>query len=261
MTDFILEAQTFPFFQQLPAWRGLLENFKQLARPPVSLFQVSCVAVGKSGKAYVGVNLEFEGMPISETVHAEQFAVCLAHLHGETALTHLFVSAMPCGHCRQFLMELGQPSLAMTVLEGEKEVQTTLAQLLPYPFTLARAGTGMLQVMPAASQATDIETCVHQTALRAYTPYTKHPSGLVFRLADGSFVTGSSLESAAYNPTLPPLQSALIHLVSLGRAYGDIVEAALMETSAAPVSYAEIIQKWLEHYAPAAIFRKLPLPG
>jgi cytidine deaminase len=261
MTDFILPARTFPFFQQLPAWRELLENLKQAARPPVSLFRVSCVAIGKSGKAYVGVNLEFEGMPIGETVHAEQFAVCLAHLHGETGLTHLFVSAMPCGHCRQFLMELGHPTLPMTVLEGEKEVQTTLAQLLPYPFTLARPGTGMLQVMPSTVQPTDMATAVHQAALRSYTPYTKQPAGLTFRLKDGTMINGSSLESAAYNPTLPPLQSALIHLVSLNRTYDEIVEAVLMETSAPAVSYAEITQKWMAHHAPEALFRAITLPG
>ncbi len=55
-----------------------------MARAPVSGFHVGAVAIGESGQAYLGVNLEFEGQPFAHTVHAEQFAIALARVNGET---------------------------------------------------------------------------------------------------------------------------------------------------------------------------------
>jgi cytidine deaminase len=39
-------------------------------------------------------------------VHAEQFLVINALLHGECEIRKLAVTAAPCGHCRQFYSEL-----------------------------------------------------------------------------------------------------------------------------------------------------------
>ena len=64
------------------------------------------MALGASGRLFVGVNLEFPGLPLHHSVHAEQFLIANAGQAGEQALTRLAVSAVPCGHCRQFCSEL-----------------------------------------------------------------------------------------------------------------------------------------------------------
>lgn len=66
----------------------------------------SAIGLASSGCIYVGVNLEFPGMPLSQSVHAEQFLMANLLLHGEARLDTLAVSAAPCGHCRQFYSEL-----------------------------------------------------------------------------------------------------------------------------------------------------------
>lgn len=65
------------------------------------------VAYGKSGGAYLGVNLEYERVGLAETVHGEQFATILATLSNESGITTLASAGdgSPCGHCRQWLNE------------------------------------------------------------------------------------------------------------------------------------------------------------
>lgn len=58
------------------------------------------------GSLYVGVNLEFPGVPLNQSVHAEQFLVANLISGGQQALQALAVNAAPCGHCRQFYSEL-----------------------------------------------------------------------------------------------------------------------------------------------------------
>ncbi|HEX3548797.1 MAG TPA: cytidine deaminase, partial [Candidatus Elarobacter sp.] len=101
------------------------------ADAPVSGFRVGAVALGASGAAYAGGNLEFAGAPLAASVHAEQAAVANAWLHGETAIAAIGASAEPCGHCRQFLMELGDGNVAIAV--PGKPV-ATLGELLPRAF-------------------------------------------------------------------------------------------------------------------------------
>ncbi len=64
------------------------------------------MALGASGRLFVGVNLEFLGLPLHHSVHAEQFLIANAAQAGEAALTRMAISAVPCGHCRQFCSEL-----------------------------------------------------------------------------------------------------------------------------------------------------------
>lgn len=81
---------------------------KRFARPPISLYHVGIAGLGKSGTIYLGVNLEFLGLPLSQAVHGEQFLVANARNHGEKELVMIALSAAPCGHCRQFLYEMGR---------------------------------------------------------------------------------------------------------------------------------------------------------
>lgn len=106
MKDFVIEASR---AEKLRHDSGLgVEQFlaslvqptADLARPPISKFHVGAVGLGYSGRIFRGVNLEFEGLPLNYTVHAEQFLVANALQHGEKRIVFLAVSAAPCGHCR-----------------------------------------------------------------------------------------------------------------------------------------------------------------
>lgn len=74
---------------------------------PISNYRVAMVALGASGSAYLGVNLEFEHLGLAETVHGEQFATISAVLSNDTGVTTLASAGdgSPCGHCRQWLNE------------------------------------------------------------------------------------------------------------------------------------------------------------
>lgn len=62
--------------------------------------------LGSSGRVFLGANLEFAGLPLNFSIHAEQFLLVNMLRAGERQLVQLMVSAAPCGHCRQFLAEL-----------------------------------------------------------------------------------------------------------------------------------------------------------
>ena len=99
---------------------------------PISGFRVGAVARGLSGALYAGANLEFAGLPLSCSVHAEQSALTNAWVHGEEGLDAVAVSAAPCGYCRQFLYELvGAERLEILLPERPA---TRLSALLPAAF-------------------------------------------------------------------------------------------------------------------------------
>ena len=58
-----------------------------------------------------------------------------------------------------------------------------------------------------------------QQASQSYAPYSHCPSGLAIATAGGAVYSGPYLESAAFNPSLGPLQAAVIDAVTDGIAY------------------------------------------
>ena len=60
--------------------KALLSPTSTLARPPISQFHVGAVGMTPTGDIYMGVNLEFEDMPLNNSVHAEQFLLSLIHI-------------------------------------------------------------------------------------------------------------------------------------------------------------------------------------
>ena len=62
---------------------------------PISGFYVGASAVGKSGKLYLGANMEFKGVPLSASLHAEQSAILNAWTHEEREVVALHVSDTP----------------------------------------------------------------------------------------------------------------------------------------------------------------------
>jgi len=218
----------------------LLAQAKAMARPLVSDYSVGAIAIAESGKAYLGCNLEFPNQPLSQTVHAEQFAIVLARLHGETGIQKLVVSEAPCGHCRQFMLEMGKPALPITVMESDRTLELTLADLLPYPFTLHPGALGLMhQTMQPFSYTQDpnlkpVASDALEAVCRSYAPYTQGYAGVAIRTESDTIYTGSLLESAAYNPTVPALQAALIDMVASGEPYDAMREVLLVEAEGAP---------------------------
>ncbi len=219
------------------AARGLLPWAAAFAEVPLSGFAVGAVAVGASGAAYAGANLEFAGAPLGASVHAEQSAVANAWLHGERAVVALAASAQPCGHCRQFLIELGDADRLAIWAAGAPAA--TLAALLPAAFGPADLGVrATLLAAPTPPLTSDLDPddplggAALEAAQRSYAPYSHAYAGAALRLADGTIVGGSYAESAAFNPSLPALQCALVERALWRRGDTPVVEAVLVEAPA-----------------------------
>src|SRR5512138_585592 len=116
-----------------------LAEAQSYARPAVSGYRVGAVARGTSGALYLGANLEFPGVSLGQTVHAEQAALSNAFMHDEPGIDAIAVTAPPCGHCRQFLYEFAEGRDIQILLPGQPA--TSLTALLPRPF-----GPGELNV-------------------------------------------------------------------------------------------------------------------
>ncbi|CAG9464618.1 unnamed protein product [Pedinophyceae sp. YPF-701] len=262
---------------------GLMGPGSMLARPPISQFNVGAVALGYSGRLYLGVNLELPQSPLANSVHAEQFAIMHALLRGETGLHSIAVTAAPCGHCRQFLSELAcaaQVRLIFVDHDGSRSPPGgySLDDLLPHRFgpvdllgtdfdsgedaepLLMEPRDNCLQLCTSSeAELSSHDATVREAAAAAlsaanqsYAPYTKCPSGVAAITGDQVF-SGPYVESAAFNPSLPPLQSCLVDAVSRGLAsYEEITHVVLVETARGLVQQSPVIAAVVRAIAPQA---------
>lgn len=255
----------------------LVPSAMKRAVVPISRFPVGAVGLGASGRVYVGVNLEFRGLPLCHSVHAEQFLVANAAAAGESALRAVAVSHMPCGHCRQFLQEIrGASGIQILVTtdaeEGCAPEWRTVASLLLRPFgphdllpedvplVLEPHDNPLGDPVPAVANgfaAGDLEARLREAAEAAarasHAPYSECPSGFAVADGDGRIYAGGCLESAAYNPTLGPIQAAIIAMVAAGGGpAGDVVAAALVEKERAAVAQETTARIFLGSVAPHA---------
>ena len=112
------------------------------AYAPYSNHKVGAALVGKSGKIYLGCNVE--SAAYSPTNCAERTAVFKAVSEGEREFTAIAIVGgigdklselcAPCGVCRQVLREFSDGSLRVIMGTPEKITVSTLAELLPYSF-------------------------------------------------------------------------------------------------------------------------------
>lgn len=211
---------------------SLIPKATELARASISSFRVGAVALGKSRTAYLGANQEFPGLPLNFTIHAEQAAVVNARLHGEKGLLALAVSAAPCGHCRQFLSEIGNP--ALDIAAGNDILP--LAELLPNSFSLPTGGETLFSrsdIMARAGSLSSPEDAARLMADASFSPYTHTKCGIVLVDDAGKIFSGCLLECSAYNPSLSAFQTAMItHALSGG---GAISEVYLYEKGPSPI--------------------------
>ncbi|THU59570.1 hypothetical protein C4D60_Mb07t03490 [Musa balbisiana] len=264
----------------------LVPTALRLARPPISNYPVGAVGLGMSGRIFLGVNLEFPGLPLNHSVHAEQFLVANAAAHGEAGISCIAVSSFPCGHCRQFLQEIrGAGEIQIVVTSDEDAAFRPLSSLLPHrfgPFDLLHKGIPLL-LEPHDNDLGSVESAVIagggdevyegieregiQQRLRAaagaaakasHAPYSGCAAGFAVADGEGRVYAGSYMESAAYNPSLGPVQAAMVRYVAACGGVGgehrgwEIFAAALVEKEAAAVSHEGTARIFLEAVAPGA---------
>lgn len=234
------------------------------AHPPVSRFHVGALALGGSGTLYFGANLEFEGLPLCETIHAEQAAIVHAWLGGETELRVLATSAAPCGFCRQFMVELPEPRPTI-LMPGQPPIE--LDALLPAHFgpeqlgrtpTALSAGPHRLRVV-GADPREPLVAATLAAATRASAPYSGTIAALGLETRDGQRFAGAVIESVAYNPTLGPMQAAVIALHVKGGRLADIDAALLLEPADGAVHHARSAAQILASLAPSVALRVLAI--
>ncbi|KAK6941398.1 Cytidine/deoxycytidylate deaminase, zinc-binding domain [Dillenia turbinata] len=288
----------------------LVRSAQKLARPPISKYHVGAVGLGSSGRIFYGANLEFPNLPLHHAVHAEQFLLTNLSLHGESSLSHLAVSAAPCGHCRQFLQEIRNASNTQILILPEDDKNgdfdessfVKLIDLLVRPFgpndlllkevplllekhnnrlelvkqhvngedkklrngfsNLAleeidgekgKLGNGFLN---SSDLQSNLVVVALEAANNAHAHYSKCPSGVSLMDTEGKIYKGSYAESAAYNPSLGPLQAAIIgYIASGGKGYDKIVKAVLVEKEDAVVKQEDTARLLLKMISPNCEFR------
>ena len=229
---------------------------------PLSQYHVGAVVRGTSGSLYLGANLEVPGEMLGFSVHAEQSAVANAFMHDEHGLTSIAITAAPCGHCRQFLNELSNAPDLKLIIKGRDP--TELSALLPAAF-----GPGELGVTErvfrsrkvgldlVGGSSGDLASLALRAAAKSYAPYTRAHSGVALIASTSTVYAGSYLENAAFNPSLSPLQSALVGLAMTYEDPARIASVVLVELESAPISQMSATKAVLDGLAPAARLRRV----
>ncbi len=129
----------------LPRWREL-QTAARAARgnawAPYSRFQVGAAVLTADGRIFVGCNVENASYGL--TICAERVAICTAIAQGCSSFTAICVSLtgipVPCGACRQFLVEFNPEMLVLLddvdhTADMPPEL-VRLSELLPRAFRL-----------------------------------------------------------------------------------------------------------------------------
>ena len=127
------------------AERELVEAAEQAqsrAYAPYSKFKVGAALRGASGRIYSGCNVE--NASYGATVCAERSAIAQMIAAGEQRFTAVAVytdadePAMPCGICRQALVEFADGEIPVVAAGPSSQRRSTLAELLPEAFRFHR---------------------------------------------------------------------------------------------------------------------------
>ena len=234
---------------------------------PISHYAAGAVLLGASGALYIGANMEFRGTCLGQSVHAEQCAVANALLHRESALKAIVTAPTPCGHCRQFLREC-QGAETMQVRcyakEGDNPLRCNmpLLDILPHSFgpqdldcTVTLLNHNELQfewVSPPEAPPSHFQQ-VFEWLSRSYAPHTGAHGCVALeweREGKSGVAWGVYMENAAYNPSFPPLQCALVHLKLQGASYEHIVGVQVFEKEEAPINHFRSSELLLSAVAP-----------
>lgn len=207
---------------------------------PISHFHVGAIARGVSGNWYLGANVEFAGVPLGQSIHAEQCAITHAWASGEQRLDSITVNYSPCGHCRQFMSELNSQRDLKISLPGRSVL--TLGDYLVDSFGPADLGIDTL-LLDTQQHGYRIQGEHHPladaalaAANRSHAPYSRSHSAVAILTDKGEIYAGAYAENAAFNPSLPPLQAAVLMMYLKGSADDRIVRAVVAEAASPQIS-------------------------
>ena len=247
---------------------------------PTSRTQVGAAALASDGRVFLGVNVEFAHATLDSAIHAEQFAISNAALHGAVRLTMLCATASPCGHCRQFCKELnGSKELLVVFARGEpkRPMRSLLDDLLPFGFgpsdlgivertLLAHRTVASTEIVSVDSTPADatLAPALRDAALDAlrqsYAPYSHSHAGCAIQFRNATTTTtttttsattfssttiviGYEIESCAYNPTMSATRVALAALLMRGAQWRDIEIVVLAENDQSIVRLMKVAQE------------------
>lgn len=123
----------------------LAKQARQNAYAPYSNYYVGAALRTKSGRIYLGCNIENHGI---QGICAERTAFAKALSKGEREFESITIVGgmhgkeateicMPCGYCRQFMSEFVDKDFKIFVIGENNEVeQYTMDELLPHGFKI-----------------------------------------------------------------------------------------------------------------------------
>lgn len=241
---------------------ALLPLAAAYAHVPISKFYVGAIVRGLSGRLYFGANMEWTGLQMGQTIHAEQAAISHAWMKGEQGLIDVTVNYSPCGHCRQFMNELTSAKQLMIQLPDRKP--RSLHEYLPDSFGPKDLNitTALMDAVNHHQTSSDSDPLIQQALIalnKSHAPYSHNLSGVALLTQNQGCFLGAYAENAAFNPSLPPLQVALVQLRMAQIAFEHITHAALVEIKDATVSHLADTQATLDALDPDIEFSYLAL--
>lgn len=243
---------------------SLLPRATSKAFAGLSNFKVGAIVLAASGNAYFGSNIEIPNQVCGFTVHAEQSALANAFNHGDRDIKAIVITYAPCGHCRQFMTEFSL-SYDLPIIV-QRTGATTLGKLLPEPFGPVDLGNksgaahfkstrlNLFESFEAFDAEPELEKAALKAAEVSYAPYSAALSGAALATKKGRVYSGSYIESVAFNPGMPPLQSAVVALIQSGERTEDIVAAVVVELKDAAFTQEDSAKATLRGLQPGARF-------
>jgi len=237
----------------------LLDVAKDIAKPGISNFFVGAVGLeAETGNLILGGNVEFLGTHLGYTLHGEGFVFTRAMSRGTNISVIAIGEAHPCAHCRQCLAEYAA-SDRLELIDPLGHT-LTLSQLYPWPFDPDYLGeSGAVPGRELWSDlkfeedaASPVAEALLTVGRRSHSPYSKCPGAVLLHLKDGNVVSGLAIESVAFNPTIHPIQSAMVDLLAHGYSYSDIAGASLGTVRGGDVDYMVSTRELLGRMAPGA---------
>jgi cytidine deaminase len=97
----------------------------------------------------------------------------------------------------------------------------------------------------------DLINSALKAANNSHAPYSGSPSGVALMDCEGKIYSGWYMESAAYNPSLGPVQAAVVaYVAGGGGGYEKIVAAVLVEKGGAVVKQEDTARLLLKFISP-----------
>lgn len=121
----------------------LAHEARERAYAPYSNFKVGAALLARDGSVYLGCNIE--NSSYSPTICAERTAFVKAISEGVRDFEAIAIVGgekdarlvcYPCGICRQFMSEFCFPDFKLYFADGDRAVEHSLKELLPYSFEL-----------------------------------------------------------------------------------------------------------------------------